>query len=83
MINSKNTTNPKTITEQVQEYLERDLPRSVLIDAYRTGKHEPIVRHIKGHYERSWIGDLIGIETVVRDALQNIALKNDRRLSKL
>lgn len=74
------TDSSKTKTEQIQQYLERDLPRSVLIDAYRTGKHEPIVKYIKEHYGQGTISyqasaDFIGIEIVVRDAIQNIALK--------
>lgn len=81
MTKTNSSTTQKTKTEQIQEYLERDLPRSVLIDAYRTGKHEPIVKYVKEHYGQSTISykataDFIGIELAVRDAIQNIALTN-------
>lgn len=80
MTNTKNSTYPKTKTEQIQEYLERDLPKSVLIAAYRTGRHESIVKYVKEQYGQSTISykapaDFIGIEIVVRDAINRIGIK--------
>ena len=80
MTKTNSSTTQKTKTEQIQEYLERDLPRSVLIAAYRTGRHEAIVRYVKEHYGQSTIryeatADFIGIEVVVRDAINRIGIK--------
>lgn len=74
MTNTNNSTYPKyDITKRVQGYLETAMPRSVLLAAYRTGRQEAIITHVKEHYNAD-AGDCIGIETVVRDAIQNIVL---------
>lgn len=74
MTDQNNSTYPKyDITKRVQGYLETAMPQSVLLAAYRTGRHEAIVAHVKEHYNAD-AGDCIGIETVVRDAVQNLVL---------
>lgn len=74
MTKMNNSTYPKyDITKRVQGYLETAMPQSVLLAAYRTGRQEAIVAHVKEHYNAD-AGDCIGIETVIRDAIQNLVL---------
>ncbi|HKR59952.1 MAG TPA: hypothetical protein VJS64_09455 [Pyrinomonadaceae bacterium] len=74
MTKTNDSTYPKyDITKRVQGYLETAMPHSVLLAAYRTGRQEAIVTHVKEHYNAD-AGDCIGIETVVRDAIQNLVL---------
>lgn len=80
MTRTTSSTFPKyDTTKRVQEYLQQALPHSVILAAYQTGQREAIVKHVKEHYSAN-AGDCIGVNVVVRDAIQNIALASQKNV---
>lgn len=76
MTKTNSSTYPKTDrVKAVQTYLESgDIPMSVLFAAWNSSDCRRVVKLVETHYSTTE-GESIGIEVVVRDAMQNMALK--------
>ena len=77
-----NSTFPRTnSTREVQRYLESgEVPIYLIEQSFFTERRETIVEHVKRHFNAD-AGDCIGIDLIVRDAMQNMALEGRFRIT--